>query len=232
MMLARLADHDPVDLRIRDRIALAVRLAAGGGRGPRTGAPGHDVVCPCRFYAPDGWGVAILGRPGGRNLDRAWADSSTDFITGIYASGPRWRASKKYPATVLFWLGDDRESPAARWGRGPQGGRRRLGAFWTGALTVVMQIERVEGDAGAKNPVFAHASLPGRAAVLVPVIKCANGPAARWLILPCYMPPKPQRLTPPPLRRRIGAHPTARRDMRIWRSAQGRYSPGMRRSMA
>jgi len=167
LMLARLADHDLSQLRIRDRIALAVRLRLEAAEDRELVRRGTTLFA-LPLYAPDGaraiWGTA----------DAIWTalgDTSTDY--NWYTK--RATLAGVYSATVLFWLGDDSPGAQATW------------SFLDRRIDGVMQIERVKG-AARKNPVL-RTLFAGPSAVL----SCIKAPTARARAdLPGYMPPKPQ----------------------------------------
>ncbi|MCL1627314.1 COQ9 family protein [Roseibaca sp. V10] len=167
LMLARLADHDLSQLRIRDRITLAVRLRLEAAEDRELVRRGTTLFA-LPLYAADGaraiWGTA----------DAIWTalgDSATDY--NWYTK--RATLAGVYSATVLFWLGDESEGTHATWG------------FLDRRIDGVMQIERVKG-AARKNPVL-RTLFAGPSAVL----SCIKAPTARARPdLPGYMPPKPQ----------------------------------------
>lgn len=167
LMLARLAEHDLSQLRIRERIALAVRLRLEAAEDRELVRRGSTLFA-LPIYAADGaraiWGTA----------DAIWTalgDTATDY--NWYTK--RATLAGVYSATVLFWLGDDSEGAQATW------------AFLDRRIDGVMQIERVKG-AARKNPVL-RTLFAGPSAVL----SCIKAPSSRARPdLPGYMPPKPQ----------------------------------------
>lgn len=166
-MLRALADHDLSQLRIRDRIALAVRLRIEAAEDRELVRRGTTLFA-LPLYAAEGaraiWGTA----------DAIWTalgDSATDY--NWYTK--RATLAGIYSATVLFWLGDDSEGAQATW------------AFLDRRIDGVMQVERVKG-AVRKNPVL-RGLFAGPSAVL----SCIKAPNTRARPdLPGYMPRTPQ----------------------------------------
>lgn len=166
-MLRALADHDLSQLRMRERIALAVKLRIEAAEDRELVRRGTTLFA-LPPYAADGaraiWGTA----------DTIWTalgDSATDY--NWYTK--RATLSGVYSATVLFWLGDDRPNAEATW------------EFLDRRIDGVMQVERVKG-AVRKNPVL-RTLFAGPSAVL----SCIKAPSSRARPdLPGYMPPKPQ----------------------------------------
>ncbi|MCC1481606.1 COQ9 family protein [Roseibaca sp. Y0-43] len=164
-MLRALADHDLSQLRIRDRIALAVRLRLEAAEDRELVRRGTTLFA-LPLYAADGaraiWGTA----------DAIWTalgDTATDY--NWYTK--RATLAGVYSATVLFWLGDESEGAAATW------------AFLDRRIDGVMQIERVKG-AMRKNPVL-KTVFAGPSALL----SCIKAPTGRARSdLPGYMPRK------------------------------------------
>jgi ubiquinone biosynthesis protein COQ9 len=165
LMLKALADHDLSQMRIRERIALAVRLRLEAAEDRELVRRGTTLFA-LPLYAAEGaraiWGTA----------DAIWTalgDSATDY--NWYTK--RATLAGVYSATVLFWLGDDSAGAEATW------------AFLDRRIDGVMQVERVKG-AVRKNPVLS-ALFAGPNAVLS-CIKAPNANARRDL--PGYMPRK------------------------------------------
>jgi ubiquinone biosynthesis protein COQ9 len=164
-MLRALADHDLSQLRIRDRIALAVRLRLEAAEDRELVRRGTTLFA-LPLYAADGaraiWGTA----------DAIWTalgDTATDY--NWYTK--RATLAGVYSATVLFWLGDESEGAQATW------------AFLDRRIDGVMQIERVKGVM-RKNPVL-KTVFAGPSAVL----SCIKAPSrSARSDLPGYMPHK------------------------------------------
>lgn len=133
-MLARLAATDLGALRMRDRIALAVRLRIEAAATDREAVRRGVTLFALPPYAADGaraiWGTA----------DRIWTalgDSSDDInwyskrsiLAGVYSS------------TVLYWLGDQSADTQATWD------------FLDRRIEDVMRFEKVKGAVNG-NPLF------------------------------------------------------------------------------
>ncbi len=166
-MVARLAERDLSQLRIRERIALAVRLRIEAAE-DRELVRRASTLFALPPYAADGtralWGTA----------DAIWTalgDSSTDY--NWYSK--RAILSGVYSATVLFWLGDDSPQSDATW------------AFLDRRIDGVMQFEKVKSSVD-KNPVLRVAFAGPRA-----LLSCVRAPqrSAR-ADMPGYVPPAGQ----------------------------------------
>lgn len=167
LMLARLADHDLSQLRIRERIALAVKLRLEVAEDRELVRRGTTLFA-LPIHAADGaraiWGTADV-------IWTALGDTATDY--NWYTK--RATLAGVYSATVLFWLGDESSGSEATW------------AFLDRRIDGVMQIERVKG-AVQKNPVL-RTLMAGPNAVL----SCIKAPTPRARRdLPGYMPRTPQ----------------------------------------
>lgn len=166
-MLVRLAEQDLSQLRMRDRIALAVRLRLEATEDRELVRRGTTLFA-LPLHAADGaralWGTA----------DAIWTalgDSATDY--NWYTK--RATLSGVYSATVLYWLGDDSPNADATW------------AFLDRRIDEVMQVERVKGTV-AKNPVLRTMFAGPRA-----LLSCIKAPSARARPdLPGYVPRPPQ----------------------------------------
>lgn len=144
LLAARLAEEDLSHLRMRDRIATAIRYrieAAEDRELVRRGA----TLFALPPYAPDGarliWNTAdlIWDQLGDTSADYNWYTKRAT-LAGVYSS------------TVLFWLGDDSPGAQATWN------------FLDRRIDGVMQIERIKG-AVDKNP-LARTVLAGPRAIL------------------------------------------------------------------
>ncbi|WP_114965916.1 COQ9 family protein [Alkalilacustris brevis] len=133
VMLERLAATDLGALRIRDRIALAVRLrieAAEDREAVRRGV----TLFALPPYAADGaraiWNTAdrIWNALGDTSDDINWY-SKRSILSGVYSS------------TVLYWLGDQSAGYQATW------------AFLDRRIEDVMRFEKVKGAVNS-NPLF------------------------------------------------------------------------------
>ncbi|CUX81672.1 MAG: hypothetical protein HLUCCA05_03840 [Roseibaca calidilacus] len=163
LMLRALADHDLSHLRIRERIALAVRLRLEAAEDRELVRRGTTLFA-LPLYAADGaraiWGTA----------DTIWTalgDTATDY--NWYTK--RATLAGVYSATVLFWLGDDSPNAQATW------------EFLDRRIDGVMQVERVK-SALRKNPVLSTL-FAGPSAALA----CIKAPSSRVRPdLPGYMP--------------------------------------------
>jgi ubiquinone biosynthesis protein COQ9 len=166
-MLVRLAEQDLSQLRMRDRIALAVRLRLEATEDRELVRRGTTLFA-LPMHAAEGaralWGTA----------DAIWTalgDSATDY--NWYTK--RATLSGVYSATVLYWLGDDSPNSEATW------------AFLDRRIDEVMQIERVKGTV-SKNPVLRTMFAGPRA-----LLSCIKAPSARARPdLPGYVPRPPQ----------------------------------------
>lgn len=166
-MLVRLAEQDLSQLRMRDRIALAVRLRLEATEDRELVRRGTTLFA-LPMHAAEGaralWGTA----------DAIWTalgDSATDY--NWYTK--RATLSGVYSATVLYWLGDDSPNADATWD------------FLDRRIDEVMQVERVKGTV-SKNPVL-RTMLAGPRALL----SCIKAPSARARPdLPGYVPRPPQ----------------------------------------
>lgn len=128
-MVAALADADLAALRIRDRIAAAVRTRL------ELCAP-HREACRrlVAHYALPGNAAAGLGAMY-RSIDLMWraaGDTATDF--NFYTK--RGLLAGVYGATILFWLNDRSEGCVESW------------AFLDRRIADVMNIQRLRGRAG------------------------------------------------------------------------------------
>jgi ubiquinone biosynthesis protein COQ9 len=165
LMLAKLADQDLSQLRIRDRITLAVKLRLEVAEDRELVRRGTTLFA-LPIHAAEGaraiWGTA----------DAIWTalgDSATDY--NWYTK--RATLAGVYSATVLFWLGDDSPNAQATW------------EFLDRRIDGVMQVERVKG-AVRKNPVL-RTLFAGPSAVL----SCIKAPSSTARSnLPGYMPRK------------------------------------------
>lgn len=127
-MVAALADADLDALRVRDRIAAAVRTRL------ELCAP-HREACRrlVAHYALPGNAAAGLGAMY-RSIDLMWraaGDTATDF--NFYTK--RGLLAGVYGATILFWLNDDSEGRVESW------------AFLDRRIADVMNIQRLRGRA-------------------------------------------------------------------------------------
>lgn len=128
-MVAALADADLAALRVRDRIAAAVRTRL------ELCAP-HREACRrlVAHYALPGNAAAGLGAMY-RSIDLMWhaaGDTATDF--NFYTK--RGLLAGVYGATILFWLNDRSEGCVESW------------AFLDRRIADVMNIQRLRGRAG------------------------------------------------------------------------------------
>lgn len=134
-MLARLATEDLSHLRLRDRIAAAVRFRLEAVEDKEAVRRGSTLFA-LPMHAADGaraiWGTA----------DKIWTalgDTSTD--ANWYTK--RATLSGVYGATVLYWLGDDSIGHDATW------------AFLDRRIDDVMRIEKLKAQVNA-NPVLSR----------------------------------------------------------------------------
>ena len=128
-MAAALADIDLESLRVRERIAAAVRTRL------ELCAP-HREACRrlTAYYALPGNAAAGLAAMV-RSIDLMWraaGDTATDF--NFYTK--RGLLAGVYSATILYWLDDASEGSAASW------------AFLDRRIADVMTIQKVRGRAG------------------------------------------------------------------------------------
>lgn len=166
-MLVRLAEQDLSQLRLRERIALAVRLRLEAAEDRELVRRGTTLFA-LPVHSADGaralWGTA----------DAIWTalgDSATDY--NWYTK--RATLSGVYSATVLYWLGDDSPGSEATW------------AFLDRRIEDVMQVERVKGTV-SRNPVLRTMFAGPRA-----LLSCIKAPSARARPdLPGYVPRPPQ----------------------------------------
>lgn len=165
-MVAALGQTDLGALRMRERIARAIRLrleAAQDRELVRRGA----TLFALPQYAPDGaraiWGTA----------DLVWTtlgDTATDY--NWYTK--RLTLSGVYSATVLFWLGDDSPGAQATWN------------FLDRRIEEVMQFEKFKAQAD-RNPALRALTAGPRA-----VLSCIRAPQRPAKAdLPGYVPPVP-----------------------------------------
>jgi ubiquinone biosynthesis protein COQ9 len=128
-MLAALARRDLEPLKVRERIALAVRLRL------ETAAPPRETVRRTLAYqCLPGRGRRAL-KALYRTVDRIWraaGDRATDF--NFYTK--RALLAGVYSATLLYWLNDNSDGAKETW------------AFLDRRLADVMRIERLRGGAG------------------------------------------------------------------------------------
>lgn len=106
MMVARIAGADLSELRLRDRVALAVRyrLENADREVVRRGSALYALPMNAGTGARLIWGTADA-------IWRALGDNATD----INWYSKRATLSAVYSATVLYWLGDDSEGHHATW---------------------------------------------------------------------------------------------------------------------
>jgi ubiquinone biosynthesis protein COQ9 len=107
-MAAALARHEPVPPRLRDRIALAIRLRLEANAGHREAIRRGVAFLALPQNAPIG--VKCLYR----TVDAIWyaaGDASTDF--SFYTK--RALLAGVYGATVLYWINDASEGFARTW---------------------------------------------------------------------------------------------------------------------
>jgi ubiquinone biosynthesis protein COQ9 len=133
-MLARLAERAGDDLRMRDRVALAVRLRLEVTDPELVRRASALFALPP--YAPDGlravWGTAdaIWTALGDTSEDGNWY-SKRMILAGVYSS------------TVLYWLGDQSPGHEASW------------AFLDRRIDEVMQFEKMKAKV-EKDPVLSR----------------------------------------------------------------------------
>ncbi len=130
-MLAALRHRDLEALKVRDRIATAVRVRL------ELLVPRREVVRRTLAYlALPGHGRLAAGGLA-RTVDRIWraaGDQATDF--NFYTK--RGLLAGVYAATVLYWLDDDSEDNADTW------------AFLERRIGDVMRIEKARGRLGER----------------------------------------------------------------------------------
>ncbi|MGH6718953.1 MAG: COQ9 family protein [Alphaproteobacteria bacterium] len=132
-MIEALADHDLAALRVRDRIALAVRT-----RLTQAGPQREAVRRALGFYALPAHAAAGV-RTLYRTVDAMWraaGDTATDF--SFYSK--RALLAGVYGTTLLFWLEDRSPGCAATW------------AFLDRRIDDVMAIQRLKGRLGRRLP--------------------------------------------------------------------------------
>lgn len=161
-MVSRLEAEDLAALRMRDRIAAAIRFrleVVEDKEAVRRGA----TLFALPMHAPDGaravWGTAdlIWTTLGDTSDDMNWY-TKRSILSGVYSS------------TVLYWLGDTSPGDQATW------------EFLDRRIDGVMQFERVKGALN-KSPLFRAAFagplwLAGR--VRAPARPEAAGMPGRW----------------------------------------------------
>ncbi|MCC6002077.1 MAG: COQ9 family protein [Pararhodobacter sp.] len=131
-MLHLLAEHDLPSMRIRDRVALAVRLRLEGADREVVRRGAAFFALP--QHATDGaraiWGTAdaIWTALGDSSEDGNWYTKRA-ILSGVYSS------------TVLYWLGDDSPGEADTW------------AFLDRRINEVMRFEQAKAQV-QKNPVL------------------------------------------------------------------------------
>ena len=131
-MLAALAARGPGALRMRERVALAVRLRLEGA--DREAVRRGVTLLSLPHHAPEGaralWNTAdaIWNALGDTSQDGNWYTK-------------RAILSSVYSATVLYWLGDTSDGAEATWG------------FLDRRVDDVMRIEKAKADI-RKNPVL------------------------------------------------------------------------------
>ena len=107
-MLAALAEHDLDEMRVRDRIATAVRERIEVNAGHREALRLALGRAALPRHAPDA--LAALWR----SVDAMWraaGDTATDF--NFYTK--RGLLAGVYSSTLLYWLNDKSEGSAATW---------------------------------------------------------------------------------------------------------------------
>ncbi len=131
-MLARLAEHDLDIMRIRDKVALAVRLRLEGAE--REAVRRGAALFALPQYAAEGaraiWGTAdaIWNALGDTSEDGNWYTKRA-ILSGVYSS------------TVLYWLGDESPGEADTW------------AFLDRRIDGVMTFEKAKAQV-QKSPVL------------------------------------------------------------------------------
>jgi ubiquinone biosynthesis protein COQ9 len=123
-----LAGEDLAAMRIRDRVAFAVRTRI------EVDAPHREAVRRVVSHLALPWMVPAGVRLTYATLDRIWyacGDTATDY--NFYTK--RALLAAVYSSTVLFWIDDDSEDSAATW------------AFLARRIDEVMQIPRLKAQA-------------------------------------------------------------------------------------
>lgn len=125
-MAAALATTDALGLRMREKVALAVRLRIQANVSHREAA--RRAVTFLALPQNAGHGTRMLWRTADR-IWRALGDQSTDF--NYYSK--RMLLAGVFSATVLYWLNDESEDRTATW------------AFLDRRIGDVMSFETVKG---------------------------------------------------------------------------------------
>lgn len=131
-MLAALAGHDLASMRMRERVALAVRLRLEAGE--REAVRRAAALMSLPVYAPEGaralWNTAdaIWNALGDTSVDGNWYTKRA-ILSGVYS------------ATVLYWLGDTSPGNEATW------------AFLDRRIDEVMRFEKAKAEV-RKSPVL------------------------------------------------------------------------------
>lgn len=132
-MTEALAGHDMAGLRVRDRIALAVRTRLEQARPHREAVRRALAFHALPFNAAEGTRTLY------RTVDAMWraaGDTATDF--NFYTK--RALLAGVYGTTLLFWLEDRSEGNAATW------------AFLDRRIDNVMAIQKLRGRLGKRLP--------------------------------------------------------------------------------
>mgnify|MGYP002621668312 CR=1 FL=1 len=163
-MLAALAAHSDEPMRLRDRVALAIRLRLEAAD-PELVRRGTTLLA-LPPYAPEGvravWNTAdaIWTALGDTSEDGNWY-SKRMILSGVYS------------ATVLYWLGDTTPGHSATW------------AFLDRRIDEVMQFEKVKAKV-QKDPVLSRLfALP------LAAMGALRRPAPPEGGLPGHWPPQP-----------------------------------------
>jgi len=125
-MTEELARRNPDTLKVRDRIALAVRLRLECLAAHREAV--RRLTAHCALPQNAALGAKLVAR----TVDAIW-HAAGDTSTDISWYTKRGLLAAVYAATVLYWLGDESESHAETW------------AFLDRRLGDVMRIPRVRG---------------------------------------------------------------------------------------